>query len=174
MVVSGQVERPHPDQRDTTQISLVYQEGEIPERLSSLPGICENIHRGRLEHGLRVDSGDVRCKRSAPTRRHDSFSPSPGSPPPRDGSLGPQASRQVTHECGSRRSRRVGGPSPVAPLCWSRLFTPWYKCRPRPDRCRQFLRGRPPVLGALVLGWSIKGENILSFLCVLGLFRGFL
>lgn len=133
----------------------------------------------RISIGAGVNMGSVLtlatsgCKRSAPTRRQDSFSPSPGSPPPRDGLLGPQASRQVMHECGSRRSRRVGGPSPAAPLCWSRLFAPWYKCRPRPDRCRQFLRGRLPVLGALVLAWSIKGENIFSFLCVLGLFGVF-
>lgn len=58
----------------------------------------------------------------------------------------------------------------MGPFVLVKTFTPWYKCRQRPDRCRQFLRGLPPVLGALVLGRSIKGEDLLSFLCVLGPF----
>jgi hypothetical protein len=57
------------------------------------------------------------------------------------------------------------------PFVLVKTFTPWYKCKRRPDRCRQFLRRLCPVLGALVLDWSITGENILSFLCKSWAFR---
>lgn len=104
---------------------------------------------------------------SAPTWRQDSFSPSPGTAPPRDGLWPPKPSAK------SGMSAAAGAPGASehfasGPFVLVKPFTPWYKCRPRPDRCRQFLRRRPPVLGALVLGRSIKDENLLSFLCVLG------
>lgn len=111
------------------------------------------------------------ANRSAPTRRQDSFSPSPGSAPPRDSMWPPKPSAKS----GMSAAAGVAGASEhfaSGPSVLVKTFTPWYKCRPRPDRCRQFLRGRPPVLGALVLGWSIKDEDLLSFLCVLG-FSGF-
>lgn len=138
----------------------------FPKSLNSLPNIRENINKGLLEYWLCIEVVNVGCK---PLGANTSFSLSPGSAPPRDGLWPPKPTAK------SRMSAAAGVPGAwepfvSGPFVLVKTFTPWYKCRRRPDRCRQFLRGTLTRAGRHRFGPVDQGRRYLVVLVRLGLF----